>query len=144
MEVAVATALLSLGISLVGTVVFQVLGAQSSWQDDMVAAKDLRHVGSWISGEVLDTDTTNLVIDDPAVNTVMLTTFDGDQITYSLSVPNLIRAYDDGSVVTLNTRSSKAASVAFSQSSADLVTLVLVVKAKDGGNETITLNTNLR
>ncbi len=74
----------------------------------------------------------------------MLTTFDGDEITYSLSVPNLIRAYDDGSVVTQNILSSKAVSVAFSQSSADLVTLVLVVNAEDGGTETLTLNTNLR
>ncbi len=49
MEVAIATALLSLGISLVGTAVFQVLGAQGNWQDEVVATKDLRHVGSWFS-----------------------------------------------------------------------------------------------
>jgi len=144
MEVAVATALLTLGVSLVGTVVFQVLGAQSSWQDEMVATKDLRHVGSWFGGDVLNTDTTNLVLDDPPVITAMLTTFDGDKITYSLSVPNLIRTYDDGVVVTQNILSSKAVSVAFSQSSADLVTLVLVVNAENGGTETLTLNTNLR
>ena len=143
MEVAIATALLSLGISLVGTAVFQVLGAQGSWQDGVVATKDLRHVGSWFGGDVLNSDSTNLVSNAPPVGTVMLTTFDGDQITYGASGNYLIRAFDDGTTVSQNTLSSKAVSVAFSRST-DLVTMVLVVQAENGGPETITLNTNLR
>ena len=143
MEVVVATALLTLGISLVGTVVFQVLGAQSSWQDDVVATKDLRHVGSWFAGDLLNTDTTDLNSGDPPVGNIMLTTFNGDQITYNVSGNNLTRVLDDGTTLYQNILSSKAVSVAFSRST-DLVTMVLVVKAEQGGTETLTLNTNLR
>ena len=70
MEVAIATALLSLGISLVGTAVFQVLVAQGTWQDEVVATKDLRHVGSWFGGDVLNTKTTDLDSDVAPVGTV--------------------------------------------------------------------------
>ena len=143
MEVAIATALLSLGISLVGTAVFQVLSAQGSWQDDVVATKDLRHVGSWFAGDLLNTDTTDLINDAPPVDNIVLTTFNGDQITYNVSGNSLTRVFDDGTTLYQNILSSKAVSVAFSRST-DLVTMVLVVKAERGGTETITLNTNLR
>ena len=45
LETMVALGILSLGITLVGTGVFQTLSVQRYWQDQRVATKDLRHVG---------------------------------------------------------------------------------------------------
>ena len=45
-EVSVALAILSLGVGLIGTSIFQVFDIQRSWQDHRVASKDTRHAAS--------------------------------------------------------------------------------------------------
>ena len=42
-EVSVAVAILSLGVGLVGSAVFQTLSIQRYWQADAIAVKDTRH-----------------------------------------------------------------------------------------------------
>ncbi len=57
LEVAVGLSILSMGVGLIGTSVFQVLSIQRHWQDDRVATKDLRHIGSWFAGDALNAET---------------------------------------------------------------------------------------
>ena len=53
LETAVALGIMSMGTGLIGTSVFQVLSIERYWKDDRVAARDLRHVGSWFAGDAL-------------------------------------------------------------------------------------------
>ncbi len=57
LEIAVGLSILSMGVGLIGTSVFQVLSIQRHWQDDRVATKDLRHTGSWFAGDALNAET---------------------------------------------------------------------------------------
>jgi type II secretory pathway component PulJ len=45
-EAVIAVSILSLGVGLIGTTVFQVLAIQWFWQDDAVAQKETRHAAS--------------------------------------------------------------------------------------------------
>ena len=46
MEVSLSLGILSLGLGLVGTSIFQVFDIQRSWQDQRVATKETRHAAS--------------------------------------------------------------------------------------------------
>ena len=89
-EVSVALAILSLGVGLVGTSIFQVFDIQRTWQDHRSAVKETRHAASWFAGDALKTEATNLVDNDPPVDSVVLTLGSGD-VTYSRSGDTLIR-----------------------------------------------------
>ncbi len=143
LETAVAMALLTMGITMVGSGVFQVLQSERFWEDRVLATRDLRHAGSWFAGDALSTKTTNLVDGDPAVNTVMLTTFAGDDITYSLSGQDLIRSHDNGSVVFMNRMATGVQTASYSLSS-DVLTVTWVVLTDGTNTKTLSLNTKLR
>ena len=54
LEVLVALGILSLALALATGGLFQVFSIQTSYQDKVVATKDLRHAGSWFSGDALN------------------------------------------------------------------------------------------
>ncbi len=143
LEVMVATSILTLGVGLVGTGVFQVLAGAQFWQDDVAATKELRHAGSWLEGDALNTETTDLIDSAPAVNSVMLTTFTGDEITYSVSGNDLVRTFNDGVNVTSIPVATEVVSAEFSLLGT-VLTFSLEVTAEKGGTRTDILNTQLR
>jgi hypothetical protein len=59
-EAVIAISILSMGVGLIGTNVFQVLAIQRFWQDDMVANKDAHHAASWFAEDALKATATNL------------------------------------------------------------------------------------
>ena len=143
LETVVAISILTMGLGLVGTSVFQVLSASQFWQDDVAATKDLRHAGSWLAGDALNTKATDLIDTVPAGD-VKLTTFTGDEITYSVDVNNkLMRSFDDGVTVTAIPLATEVVSASFFQL-VDVLTFTLEVAADNGGTKTTILNTQLR
>ena len=143
LEVMVAITILTLGIGLVGTSTFQVVAGSQIWRDDVTATKDLRHAGSWLAGDVLNAKATDLIDGAAAVNSLVVTGFNGDEITYNLSGNNLVRTLDDGSIITSNVVAKNVVSTSFALS-VNVITFTLEVQAQRGGTETISLNTNLR
>lgn len=137
-EISVAVAILSLGISLVGGAMFQVLAIQRFWEDDRIATKETRHAASWFAGDALETTATNLVDSAPGADTVTLTLDSGD-ITYSISGGSLIRQTSGSS----NIVAKDAVSVAFSLAG-NVLTFVLEVDGSRGATETLTLQNYLR
>ena len=92
-EVSVALAILSLGVGLVGTSIFQVFDIQRSWQDQHVATKETRHAASWFARDALKAKATELADSGPPVDRVILTLASGD-VTYRRSGNTLIREAD--------------------------------------------------
>lgn len=143
LEVMVAISILTMGVGMIGTGVFQVLSGARFWQENVVATKDLRHAGSWFASDALNAKTTDLIDGAAAVNTVMLTTFGDNEITYSLSGSDLIRSFDDGMTVAQTKVATDVVSADFSLAG-DILTFSLEVTADHGGTKTISLNTRLR
>lgn len=149
MEVVVAMGLLSLAVSMVGAGIFQTIRAEAFWQDGVVATRDLRHAGSWFAGDVLSAKTTDLVDGDPAVTSVILSTFTTDEtITYSVLANELIRSHFDGVATTVENRlANNVESVSFLLTG-DVLEMTLVVNTdgtnNDTNTESMSLNTKLR
>lgn len=139
-EAAVALAILSMGVGLVGTSVFQVLSIQRFWQDDRFATKENRHAASWFAGDALKTTATDLTPGAAAVTQVTLTTGDGD-IAYSQSGDTLVRQEGaDQNVIARN-----VVLVGFSLSADEKVlTFTTEVEAAKGNTETLSLQNYLR
>ncbi len=144
LEIAVGLSILSMGVGLIGTSVFQVLSIQRHWQDDRVATKDLRHTGSWFAGDALNAET--VVFGIPPKTTVTLTSsgivddkpytheqvygWDGDILTRT----------EEGVVTIL---ADDVDSAAFSLSG-KFLTLEMGVNSGNGGITLMTLKTYLR
>ena len=138
MEVSLALGILSLGLGLVGTSIFQVFDIQRSWQDQRVATKETRHAASWFAGDALKAKATNLVDNDPPVDSVTLTLGSGD-VTYSRSGDTLLRdAGGDQNVI-----AQDVVSTGFSLDG-EVMTLTVEVAASGGNTETINLKNYLR
>ncbi len=137
-EVSVALGILSLGLGLVGTSIFQVFDIQRSWQDQRVATKEVRHAASWFAGDVLKATATDLVDTDPPVDSVILTLGSGD-VTYRRSGDTLIREVGGNQ----NVIAKDVVSNGFSLD-AEVMTFTVEVAASGGNTETISLNSYLR
>jgi type II secretory pathway component PulJ len=137
-EAAIALSILSMGVGLIGTTVFQVLAVQRFWQDDMVANKEARHAASWFAEDALEATGTDLVDGNPAASSVTLT-LDSGNVTYSLSGSNLVRQAGADQ----NIMAKDVASVGFALSG-EVLTFTLEVQASRGGTETLTLQNYLR
>jgi len=115
-ELLVSVSILTVVVGIFGAGMFQVLSIQRFWTDDVKAVRDVRHAGSWFSGDALNaTD----VLDDggvnrltctpsPAVEQVTLTWQDSSGTThnavYSVSGSELQRDFDNnGSPLVLAT-----------------------------------------
>lgn len=139
-ETAVALAILSVGISLVGSGVFQVLAIQRFWQDDQVATKENRHAASWFAGDALKATANNLTPGATPVDEVTLTT-SGAEVTYRKLDDTLIR--QEGSYQ--NVLARDVVSVGFSLSEeGDVLTFTTEVLAANGNTEILSLENYLR
>jgi hypothetical protein len=158
-ETAVALAILSMGVTLVGSGVFQVLSIQRFWQDDRVATKDNRHAASWFAGdalrasEVLQVDGTSLSPEFPVVNGEVTLVVDTGNVTYYAHCPTLDCDTSDNQYTLIrqaagseNVVATRVESVEFSRSPEDgkVLTLTLEVEAARGGTETLILHNYLR
>ena len=157
-EVLFAVTIIGLVVGMIGSGVFQVIDLQGSWQDEVVATKDLRHAGSWYAGDslnaedVLDSNGDTLFIPpgDPLVCTstappITLKWSDTSGVAhnaiYRVSGGSLQRSFD-GAAITLAPR-VVANSVIF-KLCGKLLTLDLKVKAELGTEESMSLQTYLR
>ena len=142
LEIAVGLSILSLGVGLIGTSVFQVLSIQRHWQADRVATKDLRHTGSWFAGDALNAETV-VIGGTPEAPTVTLSWVDSSDVfhssIYSLDGDTLVRE-DDGIVTPV---AKGVVSAEFSLSG-QILTLELTVNSGNGGTTPLTLQTYLR
>ena len=130
------------------------LSLQKPWQDDKLAAKELRRAGSWFAGDVLDTEeifdaggVNELTCNPaPAVQRVTLRWTDKDgvtkhKVTYSVTGQKLIRNYD-GNQNTV-ARPVVANSLSFSLCG-NLLNLKFKVEAKRDTTDDILLQTYAR
>ena len=142
LEVAVGLSILSMGVGLIGTSVFQVLSIQRNWQDDRVATKDLRHTGSWFAGDALNAETV-VIAGTPEAPTVTISWVDSSDVfhssIYRLDGDTLTRN-DDGIV----TQVAKGVVSAEFSLSGRVLTLDLTVNSGNGGTTPLTLQTYLR
>lgn len=139
-EAAVALAILSLGVGLVGTGVFQVLSIQRFWQADRFATKENRHAASWLAGDALRTTATDLTPGAAPVEYVTLTT-SGANVTYSKSGDTLLR--QEGSYQNVLARDVVAVGFSLSESG-EVLTFTSEVLAARGDTETLSLQNYLR
>ena len=157
-EVVLAIGIIGLIVVLSGPAFSEVISLQGSWQDEVVATKDLRHAGSWFAGDslnaedVLDSNGDTLFIPpgDPLVCSssappITLKWFDtsggAHNAIYLVSGESLKRDFD-GAVITLAPR-VVANSVNFTLCG-NLLTLDMVVKAEASTTESMSLQTYLR
>ena len=131
MEVSLALGILSLGLGLVGTSIFQVFDIQRSWQDQRVATKETRHAASWFAGDALKAKATNLVDNNPPTDGVILTLASGD-VTYLRSGDTLVRETGGNQ----NVIAKKVVSNGFSIDG-ELLTFTVEVAASGGNTGTI-------
>ena len=137
-EVSVALAILSLGVGLVGTSIFQVFDIQRYWQDQRVATKETRHAAIWFARDALKAKATDLADSGPPVDRVILTLASGD-VTYRRSGNTLIREADGNQ----NVVAQDVVSIGFSIDG-EVVTFTVEVTASGGNTETINLQNYLR
>ncbi len=138
-EAVIALSILSLGVGLIGTTVFQVLAVQRFWQDDMIANKDTRHAASWFAEDALKATGTDLEDGNPASSVIL--TLDTENVTYSLDGSDLVRELGVGG--DRNVVAEEVVSVEF-ELSGEVLTFTLEVEASRGGTETLTLQNYLR
>lgn len=143
LEMTVALSILGLAVGLVGSSVFQVLSVQQTWQDDAVSKKDLRHAESWFAGDALNAKSTNLVDGSGQVNSLMFTTWDGDQITYGITGSSLMRSAFDGTQTAVTELADDVTFIGFSRSGR-VLDFRLEVEAERDTSNTIDLQTYLR
>ena len=145
LEVAVGLSILSLGVGLIGTSVFQVLSIERNWQDDRVATKDLRHTGSWFAGDALNAETV-VIGGTPDAPIVTLSWADEsvDPVDFHSSIYSLngdtLTRNDDGVITPV---AKGVVSAEFSLTGR-VLTLDLTVNAGNGETTPMTLQTYLR
>ena len=149
-EVVVAVAVIGLIVALSGPAFSQVLVLQASWQDDVVATKDLRHAGSWFAGDslnaedALDSNSKRLVCSSTAPPITLKWSDTGGvahTAIYQVSGGSLERDFD-GAAITLAPR-VVANSVSF-KLCGKLLTLDMKVKAEIGTEESMSLQSYMR
>ena len=143
-EALIAVGILTLGLGLVGSTVFQSLAVERFWRDDVIATKELRHADSRFAGDALYTEATSLVDGAAAVNTVNLTWTDTGGVShtavYSVTGDNrLVR--DLGGMQ--STLARDVVQTGFSLNGR-LLTFDLEVEADQGTTKTSSLQTYLR
>jgi len=144
-EVLVTVGLMGIIMSLMGGALFQALGIQRWWQDDVIATKELRNAGSWLSGDTFNATATDLVDGNPAVSSVTMSWTDTDSVSHTASYSydvvgnRLVRDYDG----IQHTVARRVASAGFSLSG-KMLTFDLEVNASRGGTESKSLTVNLR
>lgn len=143
LEALIAVAVLSLALGFVGSSLFQALGIQRTWREDVVAVKEARHAASWFAGDALNAEATDLVDGAQPVSSVTLTWTDREGVPhtalYSASGTSLVRDFDGSQIVLAR----RVVSSQFSLSGR-VLTFHLEVEAAGGRTATVTLETYLR
>ena len=143
-EALIAVGILTLGLGLVGSTVFQSLAVERFWRDDVIATKELRHADSRFAGDALYTEATSLVDGAAPVNTVDLTWTDTDGVShtavYSVTGDNRLVRDLNGMQSTL---ARDVVQTGFSLNGR-LLTFDLEVEADRGTTKTSSLQTYLR
>ena len=139
-ECAVALSILSMGVGLIGTTVFQSLSIQRFWQDDRFATKENRHAASWFASDALRATDTDLTPGAAAVSQVTLTK-DGADITYTQSGDTLLR--QEGAYQNVIARDVVSVGFALS-ANGEVLTFTTEVEAANGNTETLSLLNYLR
>ena len=142
METMVALGILSLSITMIGAGVFQSLSVQRYWQDQQVATKDLRHVGSWFAGDALNAQSVSIG-GTPAGSSIVIGWTDSaataHTVTYNLTGTDLTRELDGAT----NTIAQQVVSVNWALTG-KMVTMTLETQADRNTTEVSTLQTFLR
>lgn len=142
-EVLAATGILGITLGLVGTGVFQAVGFERTWRDDVGATRTWRHAASVFAGDAMNAETTDLVDGALPVASVTFTWTDvqgvGHTVTYQ-QVGDVLRRDFDGQQMTVARR---VVSVGFSLSGR-MLTFDLEVEAAQGATEGMSLQTYLR
>jgi hypothetical protein len=55
-ETLVALGIMGIALGLLGSGIFQSLSIEKFWLDDVVATREARHAGSWLSGDVMNAE----------------------------------------------------------------------------------------
>ena len=143
-EALIAVGILTLGLGLVGSTVFQSLAVERFWRDDVIATKELRHADSRFAGDALYTEATSLVDGAAPVNTVNLTWTDTGGVShtavYSVTGDNRLVRDLNGMQSTL---ARDVVQTGFSLNGR-LLTFDLEVEADRGTTKTSSLQTYLR
>ena len=105
-ELMVSVTILTIVTGIFGAAMFQVLSIQRFWTDDIRAVREIRHAGSWFSGDalnatdVLDAGGVNRLTctPSPSVQQVTLTWTDtsgtAHNVVYSVTGDELLRDFD--------------------------------------------------
>lgn len=145
-EVIVAVSILTTVAVMVSTATFQIVSAQRTWRDNVLAVKDLRHAQSWFAGDAMNATVTSLA--DPAASTSVTlewaysptATHTAMYFLSGTSTPfQLVRRFDGNEIEVAR----RVVSAGFSRSGKTL-TFDLDVQAADDQTNTSTLNTYMR
>ena len=143
LEVVIAVAIVTSGLGVVGTAIFQALSADESWRTNVVATQQSRNANSWFSGDALNAQTTDLVDGAPASGSVTLSWTGTDAVPhtaqYSVSGTDLIRAFDGVNTPVARTVVSAGFSI-----SGSILTFNLDVDSGQGTTDSTSLQTHLR
>ena len=149
-EVLVALTIMGLSAGLIGSGLFQVMSLTGTWQDGVIATKDLRHAGSWFTRDALNARKALDGNGDPLIcansSPTVTLTWTGTQGTahsaiYSVVGSTLQRNFD-GNVNNLEKR-VVANSLGF-KLCGKLLTFDMKVDAETGNQDRIVLDTYLR
>jgi prepilin-type N-terminal cleavage/methylation domain-containing protein len=142
-EMLVVVSIMSIGLALVGTTVFQSLAIEKYWHEEVVATRELRHAGSYFAGDALRAESVSLLDSSPPEDNVTIQWIDGagnpHTAFYSLTGDNLVRQIDGVQIIVAR----RVVSLGFSLNARTL-TLDLEVQAEQGTTESISLDTYLR
>lgn len=142
-EVLAATGILGVTLGLVGTGIFQAVGFERIWRDDVVATRDWRHAMSFFAQDAMNAEATDLEDGGDPVTSVTLSSTDvqgaAHYVTYQ-QVGNVLRRDIDGQQMTVARR---VVAVTFSLSG-KMLTFDLEVQGKQGATEAVTIQFYLR
>ena len=141
-EVLVSVSIMAIAVGVVGGAIFQALGIERHWTDDVTATKELRHASSWLAGDAMNAETV-LIDGTPPNSRLTLTWTDiadvSHTVVYSVSGTNLLRDLD-GAQITL----ARGVTSASFDLSGSVLTFDLEVEAERGGTESESRQTYLR
>ncbi len=154
-ELMVSVTILTVVVGIFGAGMFQVLSIQRFWTDDVKAIREVRHAGSWFSGDAL---TATDVLDaggevrltctpSPSVEQITLTWNDEDgtphTVVYSITGGELQRDYDSNGSPLVMATGVVANSISFTLCGS-LLRVILDIEADRDTTDKLDLITYMR
>jgi len=142
-ELLVSIAIMSLALGLIGGGIFQALGIERFWSDNVIATKELRHGASWFAEDALNAQATDLSDGQAATSSATITWTDYADVShsaaYTLVGDQLFRNFDGDQIVVAR----RVVSAGFSRSGSTLK-LTITVDAAQGTIESTELEVYAR